>query len=144
MRRLLARPGEMRELAPAQLALLAAQCELWRRPVGRLVTADGVQAPTVPAAPRPDVARRDAQRLAVAVRRAAAYGLFRPKCLARAIALHRMLERRGIRGSRVRVGVRRGRGTFAAHAWVELHGAALGEEANVPRRYAPLDGMRIG
>ena len=43
-----------------------------------------------------------------------------------------LLERHGIRGSRVRVGVRMRNGRFAAHAWVEYGDRVLGDnEAHV-------------
>ncbi len=73
-----------------------------------------------------------AEALALAVGRAAEFGVFRPLCLVRAVALNRVLERHGIKGSRVRVGVRMRNGRFAAHAWVEYGDRVLGDsEAHV-------------
>jgi hypothetical protein len=68
------------------------------------------------------------QRLAAAVSRAAHYGLFRPRCLVRAVALHSMLQARGLFGSSLRVGVRRQKAKLFAHAWVEYGGRVLADE----------------
>lgn len=115
--------------------MVGAQLSLWRRPTGSLLaTTAGIPA----AAPTPDERRR-AAGLALAVRRAVAYGPVRPLCLGRAIALHRLLERRGLAGSRVRVGVRRDASKgLAAHAWVEYGGEVLGDDAERVAEYADL------
>jgi hypothetical protein len=42
----------------------------------------------------------------------------RTTCLTQALTLHRLLSRYGYR-SNVQFGIRRGDGSFAAHAWVE-------------------------
>lgn len=141
--RLLASPDEIGALALAQAALLAAQVRVWRQPIGRLVTPDATPL-LAPAARPPAPLPPEARRLGRAVSRAARHGLFRPSCLARAIALHRLLERAGIAGSSVRVGVHLADGAFTAHAWVELHGAVLGEAHGVRRTYTPLGVMRLG
>ena len=141
--RLLADPAEVRALARAQAALLAAQVQVWRQPVGQLVSPDA-GTPAVPADRQPVAMPPEARRLGRAVARAARYGLIRPTCLARAIALHRLLERAGIAGSYVRVGVQVADGRFAAHAWVELHGAVVGEPRRVRRAYTSLGVMRLG
>lgn len=121
-------PREWVELLQAQLALIAAQVLVWTRPTGKLVSGGPPPAADV----GPAVLDPRAPRLALAVSRAADYGLFRPLCLVRAVALNRMLERRGIRGSRIRIGVRMRSGRFAAHAWVEYGHRVLGDsEAHV-------------
>jgi len=61
----------------------------------------------------------------------------RPTCLARAIVLVRMLRQRG-RDARVVVGVSR-HGGFAAHAWVEDGGHAVGDGALTSGRFAALE-----
>lgn len=66
-----------------------------------------------------------ARRLASASERAARLLPVRPSCLVRALALRELLRRRGIDGSRVRVGVRREEDGFAAHAWLEYRGRVL-------------------
>jgi hypothetical protein len=117
-------PREWAELLEAQLALITAQLIVWTRPRGQLVTG----APPAPdgRAPLGEIDPR-AERLALAVGRAAENGVFRPLCLVRAVALNRMLERHGIQGSRIRIGVRMRGGRFAAHAWVEYRNRVLGD-----------------
>ena len=136
----LRRVRALRDVARAQVALLVAQHAVWTRPTGELVALVPVAGPDPvagPARPTPH-----AWRLAVAVRRAASYGVFRPKCLVRAVALQRMLERDGIRGSQVVIGVRRDAGAFGAHAWVELGGRALGADAIGARGHVRLARIR--
>ena len=128
-------PREWADLLEAQLALLLAQFRVWTRPTGRLVSHSSPSAteftsPPISDPPGPTTARAEA--LALAVGRAAECGVFRPLCLVRAVALNRVLERHGITGSRVRVGVRMRNGRFAAHAWVEYGNRILGDnEAHV-------------
>src|SRR5581483_7029840 len=83
-------PPEWLELAEAQIALLSAQLLVWTRPTGRLVAGTAPErAPAEPPTGSPDPR---ATRWALAVARAAEHGLFRPYCLVRAVALHRLLE----------------------------------------------------
>jgi hypothetical protein len=148
--------AEWRYLLHAQFALLWAQGLVWLRPLGRLVDSTpasaanaaatageaGVpaeRAPAVGAAPVPEVPRQ----LALGVRRAAAYGVFRPLCLARSVALNRLLDRYGYPGSRIRVGVRWVDGKFAAHAWVEYQGQILGDDVEHVNRFADLGDVRV-
>jgi hypothetical protein len=84
-----------------------------------------------------------AERLAVAVSRAGDYGVFRPLCLVRAVALNRLLERSGIRGSRIRIGVRMRRGRFGAHAWVEYGGRVIGDIPEHVESFAELADVRL-
>jgi len=134
-------PREWAELLEAQLALLSAQLMVWTRPRGRLVTSTGSVPDgreTTPAAANPRAAR-----LALAVGRAAENGVFRPLCLVRAVALNRMLERHGIHGSRVRIGVRMRGGRFAAHAWVEYHDRVLGDLDEHVETFAELTDVHV-
>lgn len=85
----------------------------------------------------------DARRIALAVNRAASFGLFRPKCLARSMALRRLLNEAGIEGADVRVGVQVRHGRFIAHAWVEYAGEVVGDDPESVARYAPLTGMQV-
>ena len=132
-------PAELAELVRAQVALLGAQVTVWTRPVGQLVTNDSVAGVTEEGGEVDPVALR----MALAVNRAAAYGVFRPLCLVRAVALNRMLETRGLHGSRIRVGVRRRRGRFAAHAWVEYKNQVLGDREEHVGTFAPLDDVQL-
>ena len=114
---------ELGLLVEAQITLIVCELIRWRRPVGELVHAEHV-------ANRPDRAPSDmrvAGSVAWAVTRATRYGVFRPQCLVRSLAVHRMLRRRGIESSALRIGVRLEHGSLLAHAWVELHGMVIGD-----------------
>ena len=69
--------------------------------------------------------------------------MFRPNCLIRALALQRLLESRGSRGSTVRVGARLEPGHFIAHAWVEYEGHVLGDRDGHVQRFAPLAPIEV-
>lgn len=132
-------PAEWSDLIEAQIAIIAAQLLVWTRPLGRFVS----DAPISSTGDREPVSARsrqwrDAFRTARAVRRAANYGVIRPKCLVRAVALTRMLEKRGIYNSRIRVGVQQENGQFSAHAWVELGERVLGDDARHVATFARL------
>lgn len=133
--------GERAELIRAQWVLIQAQVLVWTRPVGRLVDTNappsvGLEMPTVAPVDSP-------ARLALAVKRAAEHGVFRPACLVRSVALQRLLESNGIEGSRIRIGVRMQGGRFAAHAWVERDGVVLGDEARHVRQFTELTDVRM-
>lgn len=131
--------AEWRELARAQLALLSAQFVVATRPVGRLVSSEIPRTPAL--APDPPLGL--ATRLAVSVNRVARHGLFRPRCLVRAVALQRMLERRGVQGSTIRVGVRHIGGHFSAHAWVEYGPLVLGDQESHVASYERVADVRL-
>jgi hypothetical protein len=131
--------SDWRLLFRAQFALLRSQLDVWTRTEGGLVKPEGSQ-PVVD--PRlADVSR--ARQRALAINRAGLYGVFRPQCLVRSLALQRMLERDGIVGSTVRVGVQLRNGAFVAHAWVEYAGEALGEDTQSLRRFATLENVSL-
>lgn len=133
-RRLFSLPaGEFGELIVAQAFLLRALWTVRRRPKGALLrpvesasTGDGH-----PGAP-------ELARLVTAVDRASSYGLFRPTCLTRAVALERMVVRAGVGPAVVRVGVQRQADQFRAHAWIELDGRIVGDEPSRVRCFTPL------
>ncbi len=78
--------------------------------------------------------------VACAVSRAAAHHLTAMTCLPRALALQRMLAKRGIL-SALRIGVRKdlgGGSGIAAHAWVEVAGRAVGEPEAIEERFRPF------
>jgi hypothetical protein len=155
--------AEWRYLLHAQFNLLWAQALVWVRPLGGLVdsseapgapavkggaraegvgvpAAGGTGAAAVPASMPADALPR---HLALGVRRAAAYGVFRPLCLVRSVALNRMLDQYGFHGSRIRVGVRLVDGKFAAHAWVEYEGQVLGDDLEHVSGFAELSDVRL-
>jgi hypothetical protein len=128
---------EILDVAEAQLALFRAQGMRWVRPLGQLV--DVADQPASPPVPTPTLSQREAgERFARAINRATRYGVFRPKCLARAVALSQMLDAHGIGGHRIRIGVRRADRTFTAHAWVELGEWILGDGGSSTQSYVPL------
>src|SRR5213076_2839350 len=100
---------------------VVAQMLVWTRPQGRLTSAreHGVTS----SARAADI--QDAVDAAGWLNRASTYGLFRPRCLVRAVALLRVLEARGRTGAIIRVGVRVLDGDFTAHAWVEYAGHVI-------------------
>jgi hypothetical protein len=122
-------------LLEAQVAVFQAQARVRRRPRGELVrelasdASPGTPAPTDPAR---------AEEIALALERVSRLGVGRPLCLARSIALHDLLERKGIGGSNIRVGVRLRDGHFEAHAWVELGGRLLGDDPSFVKSFTPL------
>ena len=128
---------DWRELFEAQWALLVAQSMLRSRPMGSLATPVGSVV-----AVDPD-RMLEARRLALAMVRAARFGIFRPQCLARSLALSRMLTAHGITGGIIRVGVRRYDGEFLAHAWVELAGETLGDADEHVGSFAPLTNLDV-
>lgn len=125
------------ELVQAQWSLLVAQTIVRRRPVGSLATPAAIVGVADPAR------MSEARRLALAIVRVARFGLFRPQCLVRSVALSRMLDARGIHGAVVRVGVRRANGEFLAHAWVELAGETLGDADEHVGSFIPFTNLDV-
>lgn len=129
----LSRP-EMVALFTAQRELLDARRRLRNAPVGSLVRpVDGgeVGSGTVDEA--------ILEGFAVAVARVSQYGVFRPTCLVRAMALERMIDKvESQSGAVVRVGIAEERGEFLAHAWIELNGKVVGDHPSNIRRFTPL------
>lgn len=131
------RPREWQELIRAQFALLRAEWRLRREPIGSFVVRD----PSASEVLAGDASR--AREVARAVERAAEHGVFRPFCLVRAIAIRDLLERDAIRGSRIRVGVRREAGEFSAHAWVTWGTVVLGDRPEHVARFTEVDDIRV-
>jgi len=127
-------------LGEAQWTLLACQAARWLTPKGRLVAIQ----PHPPPSQFSRSHRDAAGRVGWAVTRAAHYGLFRPRCLVRSLALQRMLRRRGVHTSTLRIGVRWDGGTLAAHAWVELGGQVLGDSPAYVSQFTPTTNLGMG
>ena len=125
------------EFMQAQWALLAARGMVRNRPIGSLAT------PTAGNPPADAARLPEARRLALAVVRAARFGVFRPQCLVRSVALSQMLADRRISGALVRVGVRRRNGEFSAHAWVELAGETLGDADDHVGSFVPMTNLDV-
>jgi len=130
-------PRDWRELFEAQWALVVAQSMLRTRPMGTLATPASAGGDADPAR------LPEARRLALALVRAARFGVFRPQCLVRSLALSRMLIAHGIAGGLIRVGVRRKDGEFLAHAWVEFAGETLGDADEHVGSFVPLTNLDV-
>src|SRR3990172_4292909 len=85
------------DLLAAHWALAVACIVVATRPRGRLAAPSNL----LPAGGLSKAVDQRAQRVALAVGRASGFGFIRPRCLVQAVALQRMLEARGIEGSRV-------------------------------------------
>lgn len=94
-----------------------------------------------------DIPKRDpdprVDRAVVAIRRVSKFGILRPQCLVRSIALHRMLCFHGVAGAFVRFGVRTRDGEFESHAWVEYDGWVIGDDVRHVRTFSLLDELII-
>jgi hypothetical protein len=123
----------------AQFALARASREMRTMPTGEMVRDTRPASSTVGHEDR----TADARRVALAVNRAAAFGLFRPKCLVKSRALRRMLDDDGIEGAEVRVGVLLREEKFLAHAWVEYRGQVVGDDPAFVANYVPMTGIQV-
>lgn len=132
---------EWRDLLRAQWALIAAQRVVRSRAPGQLTSRNAEPTSVTQGAPRGATAH--AHALGDAVRRAAKYGVFRPACLVRAIALQRLLSDDGIQGAMIRVGVKQAEEGMLAHAWVELDGDVIGDSFAHVREYAALNDLSV-
>lgn len=130
-------PRGWTDLARAQLALARAQWRLRSRPIGTLAIRESVRAEHV----RGDPAR--AREIARALEWTAEYGVLRPYCLVRALALRDLLTAEGIEGASIRVGVRRRDGKFEAHAWVRWGDAILGDRDELVAQFTEVDDLRV-
>lgn len=124
-------------LLEAQRDLLACQVRAWRQPAFKLLDLES----TLPA--QQQVSLHAVQEVGWAVTRAAVYGVFRPKCLVRSLAIQRMLQRRGICGGRLAVGVQVGTGGLKAHAWVELNGIIVGDSREYVDSFTRITDHRL-
>ena len=86
----------------------------------------------------PALISKDAAVTAHMVNAADRHGLVHPSCLAKSLTLWWLLERQGI-ASHLRIGIRKEREKFEAHAWVEREGAALNEPNEHHHHYAAFD-----
>lgn len=126
-----------RDLLRAQLALLRAQRRLRREAIGSLAIRESFETNETAG----DPARAD--ELALAIHRASRHGLFRPYCLVRAMALRDLLVADGISGASIRIGVRRMKGEFQAHAWIRWGERVLGDEPRHVARFTEVDDLGV-
>lgn len=80
----------------------------------------------------------DVKKTARMTRIAAVYGPYRGKCLEQSLALWYLLRRQGIK-SDLRIGARKEKNRFEAHAWVEFMGRPLNETESVYQRFTPFN-----
>lgn len=132
---------EMRFAGEAQLVLLRAQAMRWLRPLGKFVPMSSGDSPMTFASAATQA--QASAHIVSAIDRASRYGIFRPICLTRAVALSRMLTAHGIAGHNIRIGVRHDRGSFTAHAWVELGHRVLGDTTANTLAYLPLTQVSV-
>lgn len=118
----------------AVFALLNALVAVRFRPNGRLLSYDLNESAQ---GHSPEQLQRIGQ-LELALDRAVRHTRLKPKCLARSVALHRLLQRAGIRGSRIRIGVRPDSTGLSAHAWVTLSDRVLGDDPRFVGRFTEI------
>ncbi len=127
-------PADWLTLGEAWLTLTFYQAALATQSRARLIDSAGEAKDSARSASR-DFAR--AQRLERLLRLAGRLHPRPPTCLARSLALQRMLKRRGV-PAQIKIGARKEQGKLRAHAWVETHRQPIGEAADVAARYAPF------
>lgn len=135
------RPRDFLDALIAQRFLWHAARLLRSAPAGELVTPVRATAGAVTA----ERDREDGRRWGRAVSRAARFGIGRPKCLARSIALQRLLAEHGVAGGELHIGVRQEGGRFEAHAWVTVGGEVVGDDPRFTARFTDMgaQGLRF-
>jgi hypothetical protein len=63
-------------------------------------------------------------------------------CLRRSLVLWFLLRREGVE-SQLRIGVKREKDQFSAHAWVEWDGVVLNDQSNVGDEFAMFENLRV-
>jgi hypothetical protein len=131
----------------AQIALVRARRLVASAPTGALAHHRGggraAQSDTDSSAVVAPDLRARAEELADALRWTATHGVFKPLCLAQAIALREMLDNAGISGADIRVGVRREGDALKAHAWVRLNGRVLGDDPQHVRGFTEVNDIGV-
>ncbi len=135
--RALERPAQELFLRAVVLLPLVALSLRWR---GFGATQAALQRFLSKANPEPDAvfASKDAAVTARIVNAADRHGFVHPSCLAKSLTLWWLLGRQGIL-SRLRIGIRKEKEKFEAHAWVECDGVALNEPDEHHHHYAAFD-----
>jgi hypothetical protein len=129
---------EIVDLLRAQWAIVRMRVRLLVVPQGELLRVGATSGMPISSG---DLTR--AAQLALAVERAAENGPVSNTCLVRALAIRSLLENEGIHGAIIRVGVRMGPGSFAAHAWVELEGAVIGDRREHVATFRVVDDVAL-
>jgi hypothetical protein len=89
--------------------------------------------------PNAAFANKHAAVTAQMVNAADRHGFVHPSCLAKSLTLWWLLRRQGI-PSHLRIGIRKEKEKFEAHAWVECDGAALNGADEQHHHYSAFDG----
>ena len=79
----------------------------------------------------------DCREIVAIFNRVASQSLFGHTCMHRALALQRVLGRRGMAAT-LRIGLGRKPQLFPGHAWLEIDGAIVNEDPEMIARYTPL------
>jgi hypothetical protein len=130
----------------AAVAVMGARRIVARRPIGELVARQNGETASMrhhSSSTLSSRARLEGARWATAVDRALRVLPGDAACLVRATALRALLASHAVPDATVRIGVRRGSGAFAAHAWVEVSGTPIAEPEDVAGLFAPLDGVTL-
>jgi hypothetical protein len=133
----LERPAQKLFLRAAVLLPLVALSLRWS---GLRVTQAVLQRFLSKANPEPDsvLVSKNVAVTAHMVNAADRHGLVHPSCLAKSLTLWWLLGRQGI-ASHLRIGIRKEKEKFEAHAWVECDGAALNEPDEHHHHYSAFD-----
>jgi hypothetical protein len=118
-------------------AAIAAECLVtlaWMRVALRFMPARVLRGVIAPAG---DGAVRDCAAIGAIFNRVAGRSVFRHTCMHRALALQRMLARRGI-AANLQIGLGRRPKLFPGHAWLEVGGAIVNDDPQIVARYVPL------
>jgi len=138
IRTVLRSPETLTDAMLASVVLLRALYDMRNSPTGSLVDVKPAGAPADTSRPLDAVKVQHARRWERAMRRAVRVLPVTTTCLGRAVALHRLLNRRNVTGSQVCIGVQREAGEFTAHAWVELDGLLLGDSRDAVQKWTPF------
>lgn len=85
-----------------------------------------------------DAAFKQAYSISRLVLAAACRMPFTVTCLVRSTLLWWLLRWQGI-ASEIRIGVNQGEGEFHAHAWVEINGVVINDQADIHQQYGAFD-----
>ena len=83
-------------------------------------------------------AQAQGAKMAAIVELAARQRVAKTTCLRRSLVLWTLMRRAGIE-SDLRLGVRKAKGTFSGHAWVEIEGVVINDSVDVVRQYTIID-----
>jgi transglutaminase superfamily protein len=116
-------------------AAIAAECFVtlaWMRVALRVMPSRVLRGVIAPSGGDQDFAE-----IAKIFNRVAAISVLRHTCMHRALALQRVLARRGI-AANLQIGLGRRPKLFPGHAWLEVDGAIVNDDPELVARYVPL------